>query len=172
LHDDVADLYETPEFAPYGDDTIGDEPTMPEADEMDHDAYDKYISARLLLPDGDGVARSAQIKRRKRDEDGNLIGRSNQNPILDTGLYEVEFDDGQVGTYAANVIAENVYEQVDDEGFAYTLFDEIVDHNRGSDAISPDDGFVMHNGRSTPKRTTRGWKLCVKWKDGSTSWVA
>jgi hypothetical protein len=89
-----------------------------------------------MLPDASGIARSAQVKRRKRDEDGNLIGRSHSNPILDTGLYEVEFEDGQVGTYAANVIAETIYEQLDDEGFAYTLFDSIVDHKRGPDAVS------------------------------------
>jgi hypothetical protein len=161
----------TPEFAPYGDDTVGVEPMMPEADEMDHDAYDKYISARLMIPDASGIARSAQVKRRKRDEDGNLIGYSHSNPILDTGLYEVEFDDGQVGTYAANVIAENIYEQIDDEGFAYTLFDSIVDHKRGPDAVSADDGFTEYHGRRVPKRTTRVWKLCVRWKDDSTSWV-
>jgi hypothetical protein len=141
---------------------------MPEADEMDHDAYDKYISARLMLPDSDGIARPAQVKRRKR---GKLIGHSHKNSILDPGLYEVEFEDGQVGTYAANVIAENVFEQVDDEGFTYTLFDEIVDHKRGADAVKPEEGFEQYRGRSVPKRTTRGWKLCVKWKDGSTSWV-
>jgi hypothetical protein len=160
----------TPEFAPYGDDNINIEPMMPEADDMDHDAYDKYISARLMLPDASGIVRSAQVKRRKRDEDGNLIGHSHSNPILDTGLYEVEFEDGQVGTYAANVIAENIYEQLDDEGFAYTLFDSI-DHKRGPDAVAADDGFTEYHGRRVPKRTTRGWKLCVRWKDDSTSWI-
>jgi hypothetical protein len=25
--------------------------------------------------------------------------------------------------------------------------------------------------RHTPKKTTKGWKLLVKWKDGSTQWV-
>jgi hypothetical protein len=111
------------------------------------------------------------VKRRKRDEDGNLVGHSHSNPILDTGLYEVEFEDGQVGTYAANVIAENIYEQLDDEGFAYTLFDSIVDHKCGPDAVSADDGFTEYHGRRVPMRTTRGWKLCVRWKDDSTSWI-
>jgi hypothetical protein len=53
----------TPEFAPYGDDNMGIEPTMPEADDMDHDAYDKYILAQLMLSDASGIARSAQVKR-------------------------------------------------------------------------------------------------------------
>jgi hypothetical protein len=102
----------TPEFAPYGDDKIGDELMMPEADDMDHDTYDKYISAQLMFMDVSVIARIAQVKRWK--------------PMLDTGLFEMEFEDSQVGTYAANVIAENISEQLDDEGFAYTLFDSNI----------------------------------------------
>jgi hypothetical protein len=56
-----------------------------------------------------------------------LVG-SNANPVLDTSLYDVEFDDGRVGTYSANVIAENIVEQVDAEGQAHVLFDDIIDH--------------------------------------------
>ena len=50
------------------------------------------------------------------NNDGELIGYSHPNPILDTGLYEVGFEDGRVATFAANIIAENVIgtkEQID-----------------------------------------------------------
>lgn len=124
-----------------------------------------------MLPDASGIACSGQVKRRKCDEDGNIISHSHSNPILDTGLYEVEFEEGQVGTYAANVIAENIYKQLDDEGFACTLFDSIVNHKRGSDAVSADDGFTEYHGRWVPKHTTCGWRLCVHWKDDSTIWI-
>ena len=50
------------------------------------------------------------------------------NPILDTGLYAVQFEDGHVDTFSANIIAENIFEQVDDEGRTMLLMDEIVDH--------------------------------------------
>jgi hypothetical protein len=36
------------------------------------------------------------VKGRKRDADGNPIGKSNDNPLLDTRLYEVEFPDGNI----------------------------------------------------------------------------
>jgi hypothetical protein len=36
-------------------------------------------------------------------------GHDDVNPILDTRIYEVEFPDGEVLEYAANVIAENLY---------------------------------------------------------------
>ena len=42
----------------------------------------------------------------KHDADGNPIGRSNQNFILDTFLYEVEFPGGEINKLAANIIAE------------------------------------------------------------------
>jgi len=53
---------------------------------------------------------------RKRRIDGELQGRSNANPILDTSVYEVAFDDGIMKAYSANIIAEHIYLQVDGEG--------------------------------------------------------
>jgi len=49
---------------------------------------------------------------------------------------------------------------------------EIVDHRSNATAISKDDGFVISSGGNrTAKRTTRGWELCVEWKDGTSDWV-
>ena len=44
---------DTPTFEPYEDDKTDKLPDLAEADDMDHEAYDKYISARILLPKGD-----------------------------------------------------------------------------------------------------------------------
>ena len=74
--------------------------------------------------------------------------------------------------YSANVIAENLYSQVDAEGHRYVLLDSIIDHRKDSSAVSKEDEFFMCKGKRVRRRTTRGWKLCVQWKDGSTSWVA
>jgi hypothetical protein len=84
---------------------------------------------------------------------------------------DVEFEDGRIGTYSANIIAQNMFEQVDDEGQVHILFNDIIDHRKGTDAVAIDDGFVIHNNRRTPKRTTRGWTMLVQWKDGSTTWI-
>jgi hypothetical protein len=78
----------------------------------------------------------------------------------------VEFDDGRTGVYSANIIAQNIYEQVNDEEQAHILFDDIIDHQKGTDAVSPDDGFVVYNGCRTPKRM-----MLVQWKDGTTTWI-
>jgi hypothetical protein len=51
------------------------------------------------------------------------------------------------------------------------LLDEIIDHQKGADAVTIADGYYEVNGQRKPKVTTRGWELCVQWKDASTSWV-
>ena len=34
-----------------------------------------------------------------------------------------------------------------------------------------DNAFTTYKGWRKQKRRTRGWQLCIQWKDGSTSWV-
>ena len=63
----------------------------------------------------------------KQDADGNLIGRSNQNPILDTCLYEVEFPGGEITELAANMIAEPMYAQHDVDGNEYLLLEAFIE---------------------------------------------
>ena len=60
---------------------------------------------------------------RKRDAEGNLIGRANNNPILDTRQYQVQFADGEVTELTANVIAEAMFAECDEDGNEYVLFD-------------------------------------------------
>ena len=68
---------------------------------------------------------------RKRDHEGNVIGRSNANPILDTREYKVNFEDGDVTELTANAIAESMYAMCDENNDHILLFDAIVDHKRG-----------------------------------------
>jgi hypothetical protein len=40
-----------------------------------------------------------------------------------------------------------------------------------SKAVKPEDKFVhSHNCNQHYRMRPKGWKLCVKWKDGTTSW--
>ncbi len=43
-------------------------------------------------------------------------------------LYEVEFPDGTAKAVSANLVAENLLSQVNDEGQTYSVLREIVDH--------------------------------------------
>ena len=71
---------------------------------------------------------------------------------------------------SANVIAENMYSQCDIDGNQYLLLDSIIDHRSDQSAVKDHDKYIIVNGRQYLRKTTVGWKLCVQWKDGSTSW--
>ena len=97
--------------------------------------------------------------------DGEPIGRTHQNPLFDTHEYEVEFTDGTCEKYQANIIAENMVAQVDNEGNQFLLLHEITDHKSDHSAIPISDGMVHSaNGMIKLKQTTtRGWFLLVQW---------
>lgn len=168
---EVPEDEKTPELEHYVPLEEGDQetPEIQEADDYDHDAYDRYITARVMLPQGDTMSYGT-VKKRKRDSDGYLIGRSNANPLLDTALYEVEFDSGEVEAYHANQIAEAIYAEVDGEGKKHFVLQEIIDYQKDSSAVPASEATVIVNNRKYPKRTTKGWKLCVQWNDGTTTW--
>jgi hypothetical protein len=142
----------TPLYKPYADDIRGEEPTMPEVDMFTIDAFDKYIGAQLDLPLQDAMA-AATVVGRKRDSEGNLVGSSNANPLLDTRVYEVVFPDGST-----------------EEFRQFNIMEELIDHRKTPDALNEEDAHDIINGCRHPKRTTKGWQICVKWRNGSTSW--
>ena len=99
----------------------------------------------------------AKVFAQKRDANGKPVGRAHSNPILDTHEYKVEFTDGSRDIYMANLIAENMYSQVDEEGQQYTLMSEIIDHKSDGKALSKDDGFYLDRyGKQQPRMTTCG----------------
>ena len=78
----------TPDYDP-----VEPEHSMPDADEWVAEAFDQYIAAEVRLP-RNGQEILGQVVSRKRDQDGNPIGRANSNPIMDTRIYQVVFPDG------------------------------------------------------------------------------
>ena len=161
--DDDDSVHEMPEF---------DDPVDATGAPIDQQPlYDKLIHAEINLPQGDRVRR-AKVIGRTVDSDGRTIGTYNDNPIINTLVYDVEFPDGEVKEYAANTIAENLFEQVDSEGFTLSVFDGIIDYAKDEDAIDKKDFYlVTKSGRRRQRKTTCGWKLLVQWKDGSEQWI-
>ena len=151
--------------------------------EADHDpepinihevSNDGYIDMELGMPRGaEGQLLHAKVKRRAVDNDGKPHGVASSNPITDTRLYEIEYMDGSAEVVSANVIVENIMSQVDEEGNRQLMIDEIIDHRSNQDAPTHEHAFyTTSTGRSTRRRTTKGWELCVQWKDRSSHWVA
>jgi hypothetical protein len=159
-------VQDIPDNEDYFDEHMEEREPIQEADETNPVDYDKYVAARVQIPVGDSMM-FGTVKKRKRNAEGNLIGITNPNPILDTAMYEVEFKDGRVEAFHANQIADAIYARLDDDGYTLHEIDDIIDHKTDGKAIRADDGFVMLRGRRVPKRTTKGWKLCVQWKNGA-----
>jgi hypothetical protein len=153
------------------DEEYGD---MIEEEVMDVDEHadlEKYIGAQINLDIGGEIQRGTVVKRAK-GQDGSKAGKYHPNPMFDSRKYVVEFEDKATYEYEANVIASNMFSQVDDEGNTYVLFKEFSDHRSDASALDKADGFtVSKNGNRTPKPTTRGWQILVEMKDGSNEWV-
>jgi hypothetical protein len=149
----------------------GDMLTDKRPDDEDEVAVDKYLNVELIMNMGTNDERRGRVIKRMQGLDREPIGRAHANPLFDTREYEIEFTDGTNERYQANIIAENMFSQVDSEGNQYLLLQEIMDHKKDNSAISISDGKISSaNRESKPKITTKGWFLLVQWRDGSTSW--
>ena len=99
------------------------------------------------------------------DRNGNTIGQAHENPVLNTLMYEVKFNDGTSGVYAANIIAENMWRSVNDEGYHEDSLHSIINHRFSKNAEK--DGYVYdRHGRKRLRKTTRGVQLLVAIRDG------
>ena len=125
----------------------------------------------IALPRDDEGPQFARVTKRLRDANGIPIGTANDNPILDTRLFEVEYLDGYKASLSANQLATNLFAQIDDHGNRFVLMDEIIDHRTNGKEVQDKDAFITSsNGGKRRLETTKGWEILIQWKDGSTSW--
>ena len=94
---------------------------IPEADNFAD--YYLYIDSEVLLPQNGEYTRAARVVDRTKNQDGKVIGNHNTNHIFDTRVYNVMFPDGSIQQYAANIIAEHMYSQVDEDGHRYHILE-------------------------------------------------
>ena len=135
------------------------------------EANDWYIGASVRLPN-QGQISNGEVLSRKRTADGKmLVGTSNPNPILDTRLYNVRFDDGTIEEFTTNIISEAIFDQSDEEGFSYGILKGIIGHRKNDDAVPIEKGMIEVNGIDKKIVTTKGWDMNVEWTDGTSSWI-
>jgi hypothetical protein len=48
--------------------------------------------------------------------------------------------------------------------------ESITDHKTDGHAVYRADMYTKHGSNKQASKTTKGWHLCVEWKDGTTSW--
>ena len=134
-------------------------------------AHDKLINAEVHLQQDDNI-QTARVVRRTEGPDGQNIGSYNKNLAVNSVIYDVEFPDSTIKEYVANMIAENMLSQVDSEGYSLQLMDTIVDFLTDETAVTKADGMIVKkHGIGRPCKTTKGWKLLVKWQDGQELWI-
>ena len=63
-----------------------------------------------------------------------------------------------------------MWTQCEVEGNKYLLMKSIIEDKTDGHAVQKVDGFTYLNERKHRKKSTKGWHLCIQWKDGSTSW--
>ena len=173
---DKPDLSEWDELLTHDEDfanefnRVFDNSAVLEQDDID-DESDNYVNMELTVDDGSENPQLARVTKRLKDASGHPIGTANDNPVLDTRLYEVQYMDGYKTAMTANNIAENLFSQIDAEGRRYILLDEIVDIRNDGSQLKEENAFVVSaNGVKRRIETTRGWEVCLKWKDGTTTW--
>ena len=147
-----------------------------EADEeFTPDTYDDwYLNMELAVSRGDNPnPQYKKVTKWLRDTDGIPIEMENENPILDSHMYEVEYQDGTKASLATNYIAENLFAHVDQEGNRHVLLDELIDYKVNDREVKLQDAFIT-TGTGTRRRceTTIGWELLAQWKDRSTNWIS
>ena len=103
---------------------------------------DYLLHAEVLLPQQDSM-KTAKIIGRYKDKDGQSKGIFDENLLLNSIIYNVELTDGAVKQYAANVIAENMFSQVDEHGRSVLLLDAILDSKRDGNAVHKDDKYII-----------------------------
>ena len=135
---------------------------------------DPYVGMEMAMSRGaEGEVVHATVRKRVRNDNGMPVGVAHNNPLLDSRKYEVQYVDGYVEELTANLIAENLIAQVDEEGRRQMMLSAIVDHRVLRDAIPQSQGTYTNSyGVKRRKTTTRGWELMVEWRDGSSDWVA
>ena len=73
----------------------------------------QYIHCEFLLPRQVYHIQATNVVLRASDTNGDPIGKYDYNSILNTLVYGVMFLDGSIDQYYANLIADNLYIQVD-----------------------------------------------------------
>ena len=137
---------EDPDFTEEMHEVVSNDELKDADDDFTPNVYDTYLNMELAIPQGDSLEpRLARVTKRLKDANGLPIGLANENPILDTRMYEVEYLDGERASLAANAIAENLFAQIDDDGNRQVLMDEIIGHRSNDHAVKQQDAFISTN---------------------------
>ena len=130
------------------DDYIDESTETPNTEKASSGEHDILGTSVLLSRDGE--MQRAEVKRKKRDRDGQVL-------TDDTGeeQYIVEFPDGTQMVHQYSALVDAIFIQIDETGDEWYTFKSIIAHERRA-----------RGGRGK----TRGWFLQVEWLNGEVTW--
>ena len=136
-------------------------------------AYDHLFNVEVQLQLGKALI-TGKVKCCALGPVGKVVGKYDDNTLLNSMTYKVESVDGKVQEYSANVIAENMLMWGDLEGLSTTLMEGIVDSRKNeSDAVMKANKYVYtKRGQWCVRKTTADWDILVRWKDQMESWIS
>ena len=139
--------------------------------EFEKPITDNIIHVDVNLPQGDKIQGDKVIGHTK-DPNGDTFVKYLDNPLFNSVLYDVEFPDGEIKEYRAHIIADNMYSQVDAEGYIQNMMKIILDYNKDASAIDREDMYITTKSvQGRIQKTTLGWKLLVQWNNGTDKWI-
>ena len=93
-------------YKPFGDSILEDEVALPYGDELVDvkaenidepymEELDNLIGSQVNLPDKSGIPLLVTVKKRIKDSQGHSVCRANDDPILDSRIYKLEYPEGE-----------------------------------------------------------------------------
>ena len=139
----------------------------------DRSMTDLMIGIEVLMPHGEEGRHLCKVLRKSVDAEGKTTGIYDEDPSLNTLIYDIEFPDGHIEQYGANMIAQNVLEQVEDHDGHYSeRLKKILDHRREGNAVSKGQMYITtREGQKKLRRSTVGWKFLVEYHHGGKKWM-
>ncbi len=88
-------------------------------------------------------------------------------------IYDIQFPDGMIEQYGANIIAQNVMDQVEDSSGHYSArLKNVLDHRRHGNAVSKAKKYIFsRNGQRKLPQSTAGWMFQDEYTDGRKDWI-
>ena len=100
---------------------------------------DRIINAEVLLPHGEMNA-VAKLVKQSVDADLKVVRSFDENPMLNTLVYECEFPDGRTKEYAANITFKNIFLESDPDSHRERMLVGTVNYKHGDDAMRKAQG--------------------------------
>ncbi len=70
------------------------------------------------------------------------------------------------------MIASNIYEEGDADGFSSSMLHQIIVHISSGEAVKLENKYITtRTGTRKLRETTVGWSFLIRWGYGSTQWV-